>query len=468
MSVNAVDWALRFAPVDAKHNGAARVLMCLANVADDEGRNAHPTHRKLAAWCKCSVSTVKRHLSWLEANGLIRRGDQRQAGHFSEWHRPIVWDLCLGNRLELDPDFFDSNDIDSTRGGRPSTENKAKGNPGSPVDLGSEPESGDNPGSHMNRGYGDGDAGKPQLTGEPRFTAVTPPPAHLVSYSTSLVRNNPSAPTGHLPASGETTPDDDGIREDGSWADAAGAEPPSSESAGAGSDAEAVCRTMADGLRAMPPMPVPEPLARPGKRELDAARRLITRHGMPLVLAVAEWASMPPKAGAGKRSGKPYDGFWRRSLTGPRSLARHWDQVCLQMADDPHGRRLLAEHGILADKGEPAQPPSTESTPKVPNYGIPDNLDRRVRKLLDPYGFDAGNDGWEAERTLRRLLKNIPANDAENERKAVREALSAGRAFLDAESREEDEPGQWEQVESGTVPMRSGFIGNQLKEVPCS
>ena len=81
MSVNAVDWALRFAPVDARHNGAARVLMCLANVADDEGRNAHPTHRKLAAWCKCSVSTVKRHLSWLEANGLIRRGDQRQAGH---------------------------------------------------------------------------------------------------------------------------------------------------------------------------------------------------------------------------------------------------------------------------------------------------------------------------------------------------------------------------------------------------
>ena len=109
-----------------------------------------------------------------------------------------------------------------------------------------------------------------------------------MSHSTSLVRNNPSAPTGHLPASGETSPDDDGIREDGSWADAAGAEPPSSESAGAGSDAEAVCRTMADGLRAMPPMPVPEPLARPGKRELDAARRLIARHGMPLVLAVAE------------------------------------------------------------------------------------------------------------------------------------------------------------------------------------
>ena len=56
MSVNAVDWALRFAPVDARHNGAARVLMCLANGAADEGRNAHPTHRKLAAWCKCSAT----------------------------------------------------------------------------------------------------------------------------------------------------------------------------------------------------------------------------------------------------------------------------------------------------------------------------------------------------------------------------------------------------------------------------
>ena len=71
MSVNAVDWALRFAPVDARHNGAARVLMCLANVADDEGRNAHPTHRKLAAWCKCSVGTVKRHLSWLEGGRAV-------------------------------------------------------------------------------------------------------------------------------------------------------------------------------------------------------------------------------------------------------------------------------------------------------------------------------------------------------------------------------------------------------------
>ena len=394
MSVNAVDWALRFAPVDARHNGAARVLMCLANVADDEGRNAHPTHRKLAAWCKCSVSTVKRHLSWLEANGLIRRGDQRQAGHFSEWHRPVVWDSVLGNRLELDPDFFDSNDIDSTRGGRPSTENRARGNPG----------------SHVDRGYVDGDTGKPQLTGEPRFTAVTPPPAHLVSYSTSLVRNNPSAPTGISP------------------------------------QAERPPRTMTESARTVhgptPPEPNPEQRILPGpvptrrrcaarwrtgcapcrrcrcpnrwpgpaERELDAARRLIARHGMPLVLAVAEWVSLPPsKTDKGDASGKPYDGFLASHAHRP-PLPR----TALGPGMPPDGRRppraspaRRTRHPRRQGRNL-AQPPSAESREKVPNYGIPDNLDRRVNKLLDPYDVDAGNDGFEAPRTLRRLLSASP------------------------------------------------------------
>ena len=280
MSVNAVDWALRFAPVDARHNGAARVLMCLANVADDEGRNAHPTHRKLAAWCKCSVSTVKRHLSWLEANGLIRRGDQRQAGHFSEWHRPVVWDLCLGNRLELDPDFFDSNDIDSTRGGRPSTENRARGNPG----------------SHVDRGYGDGDTGKPQLTGEPRFTAVTPPPAHLVSYSTSLVRNNPSAPTGHLPAGG-ATPARDEKNDDGTT----------------------IVLDRLAAVRSRLSLSTATPTGRDRDRVSKLVDRVTEAHdgdhaaALTLILAVIDWL--------------PANTFWLRRVDSARRLADNWDQI---------------------------------------------------------------------------------------------------------------------------------------------
>ena len=48
------------------------------------------------------------------------------------------------------------------------------------------------------------------------------------------------------------------------------------------------------------------------------------------------------------------------------------------------------------------------STPKdLPNFGIPDNLDRRTRRLLAPYDFDAGNDGFEAPRTLRQDRKSV-------------------------------------------------------------
>ena len=107
----------------------------------------------------------------------------------------------------------------------------------------------------------------------------------------------------------------------------------------------------------------------------------------------------------------------------------------------------------------------------MPNYGIPDDLDRRTRRLLVPYDFDAGNDGFEAQRTLRRLLKNIPANDAEGECNAVLEALRAGRAFLDAESREEDDGlGRRKPAETGPASVRFGFIGGRgPKEAPaCS
>lgn len=322
MSVNAVDWALRFAPVDARHNGAARVLMCLANVADDEGRNAHPTHRKLAAWCKCSVSTVKRHLSWLEANGLIRRGDQRQAGHFSEWHRPVVWDLCLGNRLELDSDFFDSNDIDSTRGGRPSTENRARGNPG----------------SHVDRGYGDGDTGKPQLTGEPRFTAVTPPPAHLVSYSTSLVRNNPSAPTGHLPASGATAAEKEQLDEDDTEI------------------AEAAGRVLASlgEQRSMLGLATPSPTKADRKAIIGLYRRLVDQGAQWPTLVMVDAISFAMNGD-----------WWPKRIRTGRALARHWDELNDDM--------ILAAGRTDGDAHAhpvPAAAPEPDAAPWLPDWAV--------------------------------------------------------------------------------------------------
>ena len=326
MSVNAVDWALRFAPVDARHHGAARVLMCLANVADDEGRNAHPTHRKLAAWCKCSVSTVKRHLSWLEANGLIRRGDQRQAGHFSEWHRPVVWDLCLGNRLDLDPDFFDSNDIDATRGGRPSTENRAKGNPG----------------SHVDRGYGDGDTGKPQLTGESRFTAVTPPPAHLVSYSTSLVRNNPSATTGHLPASG-----------------AAAAEKNKTEQLDEDDTeiAEAAGRVLASlgEQRSMLGLATPSPTKADRKAIIGLYRRLVDQG--------AQWPTLVMVDAIGFAMNGDW---WPKRIRTGRALARHWDEL----NDDMILAAGRTDGDAHAQTVPPAESTEPDAAPWLPDWAV--------------------------------------------------------------------------------------------------
>ena len=196
----------------------------------------------------------------------------------------------------------------------------------------------------------------------------------------------------------------------------------------------------------------------PVNANLDAARRLIARHGMPLVLAVGEWAS--PRLPRPTRATLPANRMTVSgvaSLTGP-ALARHWDQVCLQMADDPHGRRLLAEHGVIADKGELAQPPSAASMPKVPNYGIPDNLDRRVWKLLDPYGFDAGNDGFEAPRTLRRLLKASPRTMPKANAMPCWRHCERAKPFLDAESREKDDGfGRRKPAETGPASVRFWF-----------
>ena len=269
------------------------------------------------------MSTVKRHLSWLEANGLIRRGDQRQAGHFSEWHRPVVWDLCLGNRLELDPDFFDSNDIDSTRGGRPSTENRARGNPG----------------SHVDRGYGDGDTGKPQLTGEPRFTAVTPPPAHLVSYSTSLVRNNPSAPTGHLPASGATAAEKEQLDEDDTEI------------------AEAAGRVLASlgEQHSMLGLATPSPTKADRKAIIGLYRRLVDQGAQWPTLVMVDAISFAMNGD-----------WWPKRIRTGRALARHWDEL----NDDMILAAGRTDGDTHAQTVPPAESTEPAAAPWLPDWAV--------------------------------------------------------------------------------------------------
>lgn len=68
MSVAAVDWALRRAPVGADAS-ARLVLVYLADRADDEGRDAFPSIVTLVEQSHLSRSTIKRILRRLEERG---------------------------------------------------------------------------------------------------------------------------------------------------------------------------------------------------------------------------------------------------------------------------------------------------------------------------------------------------------------------------------------------------------------
>ncbi|MFC2736319.1 MAG: helix-turn-helix domain-containing protein, partial [Parascardovia denticolens] len=92
MSVAAVDWALRRAPVGADAS-ARLVLVYLADRADDEGRDAFLSIATLVEQSHLSRSTIKRILRRLEERGLISRGDQLKVAHYRIDRHPVVWDL---------------------------------------------------------------------------------------------------------------------------------------------------------------------------------------------------------------------------------------------------------------------------------------------------------------------------------------------------------------------------------------
>ena len=94
MSIEAMVWALT--KVETKHAAEKLVLLSLANFAgcgDDPLGRAFPSVGTIARQAGCSERTVHRHLSSLEKQGLIRRGDQSAAGHIRPDRRPVVWNL---------------------------------------------------------------------------------------------------------------------------------------------------------------------------------------------------------------------------------------------------------------------------------------------------------------------------------------------------------------------------------------
>lgn len=92
MSLNAYVWAADL-PLRRCSGTAHRVLLKLADRADDLGYGAYPGVQGIADSLECSTRTVQRAIRELLDEGLIRVGDQRYVEHFDPRYRPVVYDV---------------------------------------------------------------------------------------------------------------------------------------------------------------------------------------------------------------------------------------------------------------------------------------------------------------------------------------------------------------------------------------
>lgn len=330
---------------------AKSVLLYLADCSHDDGTCAYPRVTQIMAVTEYGERSVRAALKLLEERGYIRRGDQRHSalvkggGIRKKQYRQVVWDLCV----EKDPSvlaYVRATHIEPAD----SVEQPAAGS--SSADS--------RPAPHA--GLENTDAGS-----RPCTTCTSRPAPHAPHIEPSSYNHYPSAPTGHLPVNGEhpvqnQNPGDDGEPDDDAW-HIAESGPRVERNLPAAE--ESVFAAMQYGLEARPWMPVPKAILRPGQRDRRAVQRLNGRFGAIAVARVAQWAMMPPTTKSESVSnGKPYDGFWRKTITSSRALEANWDKIIAQMADDRHGRALLA---ALAQTSRGDGP--TEASP-APNPGV--------------------------------------------------------------------------------------------------
>lgn len=84
-------WVLEEAPINDPVK--LLILYALADRAGADGCAAFPAHAEIAKRARCSTRTVARHLKEMEADGVIRRGDQSLVSHYASNRRPVVWDI---------------------------------------------------------------------------------------------------------------------------------------------------------------------------------------------------------------------------------------------------------------------------------------------------------------------------------------------------------------------------------------
>lgn len=97
MSLRALTWAIYEIGSTLKDASAYRVLLILADNANDEGKGAYPSASTIAEETGMSLRTVRNKLNDLETDGIIMRGDQALADYLPANRRSVVWDLNLDN-----------------------------------------------------------------------------------------------------------------------------------------------------------------------------------------------------------------------------------------------------------------------------------------------------------------------------------------------------------------------------------
>lgn len=95
MSLRALTWAIYDIAPNLTDASAYRILLVLADEADNDGRGVYLSSATIAERTGLSQRTVATKLKELEAMGIIRRGDQNLVAYLPANRRPVVRDLNM-------------------------------------------------------------------------------------------------------------------------------------------------------------------------------------------------------------------------------------------------------------------------------------------------------------------------------------------------------------------------------------
>ncbi|TCF69640.1 hypothetical protein MCC10118_1123 [Bifidobacterium longum subsp. longum] len=358
MSNIALSWAFKCHVGNAS---AKAVLVYLADRADDDGTAAYPKIATIVNVTELSERTVRTALKTLQERGFIRRGDQRYArlGKGGRNRLPqycqIVWDLAV----ESDPSTLEWIKETHTAEHDPKTMGNTVDPAAStimengeskdvlPENAGTKPI----PSTANLAGLEKGPEPALQIPQGQHCESCTPSTANAAGllYKDKTLQVNPpskpsfpSAPTGHLPASG-----------------AAAAEKNKNEQLDEDDTeiAEAAGRVLASlgEQRSMLGLTVPSPTKADRKAIIGLYRRLVDQG--------AQWPTLVMVDAIGFAMNGDW---WPKRIRTGRALARHWDEL----NDDMILAAGRADGDAHAQTVPPAESTEPDAAPWLPDWAV--------------------------------------------------------------------------------------------------